>query len=115
MNAFTNKVQLIGRLGAKPDFKTLESGKVVAKMSLATNETYKNSKGEKIQETTWHNLTAWGKTAEILHNYTDKGSEIAIEGRLVNKEYVGKDGVKRRLTEIQVREIMLMGDKVKPN
>jgi|SRR5690606_578202 len=111
MNALKNKVQLIGRLGAKVEFKTLEGGKVMARFNLATNETYKNAKGEKVDETTWHHLIAWGRTAEILNKYTDKGSELAVEGKLINRSYTGKDGVKKYVTEIQVNEILLMGDK----
>lgn len=111
MNALKNKVQLIGRLGAKADFKTLEGGKTTARMFLATNESYTNAKGEKILETNWHNLVAWGKTAEIINKYTDKGSKIAVEGKLVSRTYTGKDGTKRYITEILVNEILLMGDK----
>ena len=111
MNALKNKVQLIGRLGAKAEIKTTANGKVFAKVSLATHENYTNAKGEKVRETTWHNLIAWGKTAEIMHKYTDKGTEIAVEGKLVNREYIGKDGVKRQVTEVQVNEVLLTGDK----
>src|SRR5690554_4714066 len=111
MNALKNKVQLIGRLGAKVEFKPLDGGKAVARVSLATHESYKNAQGEKVDETTWHNIVAWGKTAEILHKYTDKGSEVAVEGKLINRVYTGKDGVKKYFTEIQVNEILLMGDK----
>jgi single-strand DNA-binding protein len=111
MNALKNKVQLIGRLGAKAEYKTLEGGRAVAKLSLATNESFTNAKGEKVQETTWHNLIAWGKTAEIINKYTDKGSEVAIEGKLINRSYTGKDGVKKYITEIQINEVLLMGDK----
>lgn len=111
MNALKNKVQLIGRLGAKAELKNLDGGKSFTRLRLATNEGYKNAKGEKVEETTWHNLIAWGKTAEIIHKYTDKGSEIAIEGKLTNREYVGKDGQKKQVTEIVVNEVMLMGNK----
>lgn len=111
MNALKNKVQLIGRLGAKADFRTLDGGKAMAKLNLATKESYRNAKGEKVEETTWHHLIAWGKTAEIINQYTDKGSEIAIEGKLINRSYTGKDGVKKYITEIQVNEVLLMGDK----
>lgn len=111
MNALKNKVQLIGRLGAKAELKMLDGGKSVARVSLATHESYKNAQGEKVDDTTWHNLVAWGKTAEILHKYTDKGSEIAVEGKLTNRVYTGKDGAKKYVTEIQVNEILLMGDK----
>ncbi len=109
MNALRNKVQLIGHMGSKMEMKTLESGKVLGKVSLATNEVYRNQKGEKVTETTWHNLVAWGKTAELLEKYTDKGSEIAIEGKITNRDYTDKDGVKRYITEIVVNEVLLMG------
>jgi single-strand DNA-binding protein len=109
MNALRNKVQLIGHMGSKIELKTLESGKVVGRVSLATNEVYRNQKGEKITDTTWHNLVIWGKNAELLDKYTDKGSEIAIEGKISNRDYTDKDGVKRYITEIVVNEILLMG------
>jgi single-strand DNA-binding protein len=112
MSKMRNKVQLIGRLGAKPDVKRLESGKVVANFSLATNEVYYNSKEEKVEETTWHQLVAWGKTAEIIEKFTDKGSEIAVEGKLLTRSYEDKEGVKKYLTEVQVGEVLLLGDKV---
>lgn len=109
MNALRNKVQLIGHLGAKVEIKSLESGKSVGRVTLATNEVYKNAKGEKVTETTWHNLVIWGKNAEILEKYTDKGSEIAIEGKLSNRSYSDKNGEKKYITEVVVNEILLMG------
>ena len=72
MNALRNKVQLIGNLGMPPEIKILDDGKKIAKMSIATNETYKNSKGEKVTDTQWHNLIAWGKTAGIVEKYLTK-------------------------------------------
>ncbi|WP_200979440.1 single-stranded DNA-binding protein [Echinicola sp. 20G] len=113
MNTLRNKVQLIGRLGAKADFKVLENGNAMARISLATNEVYKNNKGERIEDTTWHQLVAWGKTAEIINKYTNKGSEIAIEGKLINRTYTDKQGVKKYITEIQVNDLVLLGDKNK--
>jgi single-strand DNA-binding protein len=109
MNALRNKVQLIGHLGSKIELKTLESGKIVGNVSIATNESYKNQKGEKISETTWHRLVIWGKNAELIEKYTDKGSEIAIEGKISNRDYSDKDGVKRHISEILVNEFLLMG------
>ncbi|PZX61202.1 single-strand DNA-binding protein [Algoriphagus ratkowskyi] len=91
--------------------KTLESGKIVGHVNIATNESYKNQKGEKVTETTWHRLVIWGKNAEVLDKYTDKGSEIAVEGKISNRDYTDKDGVKRFITEIVVNEILLMGEK----
>lgn len=111
MNALKNKVQLIGNLGAKVEIKNLEGGNVLGKVSMATNEVYKNKKGERVQETTWHNLVAWGKTAELLDKYTDKGSEIAIEGKISNRTYDDKDGNKRYFSEVVVNEVLLLGDR----
>ncbi len=109
MNALRNKVQLIGHLGSKIELKTLESGKIVGNVNMATKETYKSQKGEKITETTWHRLVIWGKNAELIEKYTDKGSEIAIEGKISNRDYSDKDGVKRYISEIVVNEFLLMG------
>lgn len=111
MNALRNKVQLIGNLGMDPEVKNLEGGKKLAKVSIATNETYTNAKGEKVKDTQWHNLIAWGKTADIMGKYLKKGSEVAVEGKLINKNYTGKDGVKRYSTEIQVNELLILGKK----
>lgn len=111
MNALRNKVQLIGNLGMDPEIKSLDGGKKLAKMSIATNETYKNNKGEKVTETQWHNLIAWGKTAEICEKFLKKGSEIAIEGKLVNRNYTDKEGIKRYVTEIEVHEILMLDSK----
>lgn len=111
MSNLKNKVQLIGRLGQAPEVKHLESGKTVANFSLATNEKYKNAKGELIENTEWHNLVAWGKTAEIIEKYVQKGSEIAIEGKLTSRSWDDKDGNKRYTTEVLVNELLLMGSK----
>jgi single-strand DNA-binding protein len=111
MNTLRNKVQLIGNLGQNPEVKELTGGKKVAKFSLATNETYQNKSGEKITDTQWHNLVAWGKTADIIEKYLKKGSEVAIEGKLLNRNYTDKEGVKRFVTEIQVSELLMLGKK----
>jgi single-strand DNA-binding protein len=111
MSNLRNKVQLIGRLGQAPEVKHLDSGKTVANFNLATNDNYKNAKGELIENTEWHNLVAWGKTAEIIEKYVQKGSEIAIEGKLTNRSWEDKDGNKRYTTEVLVNELLLLGDK----
>ena len=111
MNALRNKVQLIGNLGMAPEIKTLEGGRKLAKMSIATNESYKNAKGELVKETQWHNLIAWGKTADIIEKYLKKGNEVAIEGKLINSNYTDKEGVKRYVTEIEVNEVLILGGK----
>ena len=111
MYALKNKVQLIGNLGNAPEVKTLESGKKMARFNVATNEVYRNAKGEKVTETQWHNLVAWGKVAEIVEKYLTKGKEVAIEGKLVNRSYNDKDGNKKYITEVQVSELLLLGAK----
>lgn len=111
MNALRNKVQLIGNLGNAPEVRTTESGKKLVKFSIATNESYRNAKGEKVTETQWHNIIAWGKVADIAEKYLTKGTEVAIEGKLMNNNYTDKDGNKKYSTEIQVHELLLLGSK----
>lgn len=111
MYALKNKVQLIGNLGNAPEIKTTEGGKKLARFSVATNESYRNAKGEKVTETQWHNLVAWGKVAEIAEKFLLKGTEVAIEGKLINRSYTDKQGVKKYITEVQVAEVLLLGDK----
>lgn len=111
MNNLRNKVQLIGNLGNKPEIITLDSGKKLAKFSVATNEHYKNDKGEKQTNTEWHNVIAWGKTAEIAEMFLDKGKEIALEGKLTSRSYEDKDGNKRYITEVVAHELLLLGSK----
>jgi single-strand DNA-binding protein len=111
MYALKNKVQLIGNLGNAPEVKNTENGKKLARFSVATKETYRSRTGEKVTETTWHNLVAWGKVAEIAEKFLGKGAEVAIEGKLINRNYTDKDGIKRYVTEIQVNELLMMGSK----
>lgn len=104
-----NKVQLIGYAGMNPEVKNLENGKKVAKVSMATNEVYSKSSGERVTDTQWHNLIAWGKTAEIAEKYLKKGCEVAVTGKLVNRAFTDKDGIKRHVTEIVVNELLISG------
>jgi single-strand DNA-binding protein len=109
MYALKNKVQLIGNLGNAPEVRNTESGKKLVRFSVATNEQYKNAKGERVTETQWHNLIAWGKVADIAEKYLVKGTEVAIEGKLVNRNYTDKEGNKKYITEIQVNELLMLG------
>jgi single-strand DNA-binding protein len=111
MSTLRNKVQLIGNLGNDPEIITLESGKKLAKFSLATNESYKDASGQKIDKVEWHNLVAWNKTAEIVEKYVTKGKEVAIEGKLTSRSYETKEGEKRYITEIVVNELLMLGNK----
>jgi single-strand DNA-binding protein len=108
MYALKNKVQLIGNLGAVPEVRNTESGKKLVRFSVATNESYKNANGERVTETQWHNLIAWGKLADIAERFLVKGTEVAIEGKLMSRNYIDKEGNKKYVTEIQVSELLLL-------
>ena len=108
MNTLRNKVQLIGNLGNDPEIVNLESGKTLAKFSIATNESYKNAKGEKVTDTQWHTIVAWGKTAQIVEKFVTKGKEVAVTGKLTNRAWQDKDGVKRYTTEIICSELLML-------
>lgn len=115
MSTLRNRVQLIGHLGHDPEIKTLESGKKLARFTLATNENFKNAEGLKTEETTWHNIVAWNGSAEIASKYLTKGKEVCIEGRITYRTYTDKNGVQKGSTEIVVNELVLLGSaKEKP-
>ena len=109
MNTLRNKVQLIGNLGNDPEIINLESGKTLAKFSIATNESYKDASGQKQTNTNWHNIIAFGKTAEIIEKYVGKGKEVAIEGKLTTRSWEDKDGIKRYTTEVVCNELLMLG------
>ena len=108
MKAIKNKVQLVGRLGADPEMKMYGDAKKLANLRLAVNDRYKNVKGEWMDETQWFNLIAWSKLAIYVEKYLLKGAEVAVEGRLVNKSFTDKAGVKRNTTEIVLNEILIL-------
>ena len=109
MNALKNKVQLIGNLGQDPEIMNMENGTKLAKFSIATSDSYKNAKGEKVEDTQWHTIVAWGKTAEIVENYLVKGKQVAVEGKLTHRSYETKDGEKRYITEVRCNELLMLG------
>jgi single-strand DNA-binding protein len=109
MNALKNRVQLIGHVGQEPEIKSLDGGKKLANLTIATNEVYYRENGDKVENTEWHRVSAWGKTAEIIEKYVIKGKEVAIEGKLSHRSYDDKDGNKRYITEIVASEILLLG------
>tara|TARA_R100000935_G_C2827405_1_gene163107 strand:- start:54 stop:386 length:333 start_codon:yes stop_codon:yes gene_type:complete len=108
MNALRNKVQLIGRVGQDPEILNLETGKKLAKFSIATNDNYTNANGEKVEHTDWHNVVAWGKTAAIIEQFVNKGKEIAVEGKLTTRSWEDKEGQKRYITEVVCSELLLL-------
>ncbi len=108
MNSLRNSVNLIGYLGADPEIKQLDSGKILAKVSIATSDMYKNAKGDKVTETQWHRIVAWGKTAEFVEKYLKKGNNVAVQGKLTHRSYEDKEGVKRYFTEVVANEFVLL-------
>ena len=108
MNSLKNRVILIGNLGQNPETKTIESGKKVTHFTLATDESYKNADGQKISETTWHNIVAWNGLADIATRFLKKGQQVAVEGRIVYRSYEDKQGVTKNITEIVLNDLVLL-------
>ena len=112
MNALRNKVQLIGNLGNDPIIKDLDNGQKLLKFSLATNEYYHDKEGEKVEKTEWHNIIAWGKTAETMEALLTKGNEVVVSGKLTHRSYEDKDGISRNVSEVVVNEFVKLNRKV---
>ncbi|MGB0948993.1 MAG: single-stranded DNA-binding protein [Marinirhabdus sp.] len=108
MNTLKNKVQLIGRLGQEPEIITFKDGNKMAKFSMATNDSYKNKDGKKIERAYWHNIIVKGGLVNVVENYVAKGQEIAVEGKLTNRSWETKEGQKRYITEIVVNELLML-------
>jgi single-strand DNA-binding protein len=108
MNALRNRVTLIGNLGQDPEIKTTETGKKVTHFTLATSDGFKNAEGQKVNETTWHNIVAWNGLAETAGKYLKKGNEVAVEGRIVYRTYEDKKGVTKNVTDIVLTEMVLL-------
>ena len=111
LNALKNNIQLIGFLGKEVELKDLENGNKVAKVTIATNDFYTNQNGDKVEETQWHNLVAWGKTADWMQQMLSKGSEVLVQGKLVHRNFETKNGETRYVTEILVRDFMKLNRK----
>ena len=108
MNTLKNRVQLIGNLGQDPETKTLESGKKVVRFTLATNDSFKNGEGQKVSETTWHNVVAWNGLADVAGKFLKKGGQVAVEGKIVYRSYEDKTGATKNITEIVANELLLL-------
>ncbi len=109
MTSLRNSVSLIGRLGNDPEIKTFGENKTMAKFSLATNDYYRDAEGKQVKETQWHNIVAWGKTAELAQKLLSKGKETGIQGKLVSRSWEDADGNKKFMTEVVANEIVLLG------
>lgn len=108
MNSLRNKVILIGNLGQDPELKTLDSGKKVTKFTLATSDDFKNAEGQKVKETIWHNIVAWNGIADVSNRFLKKGAQVAVEGRIVYRNYEDKNGVTRYITEIVIHDLLML-------
>ena len=111
MGNIRNQVRLIGNLGRDPEFREISSGRKMARFSLPTNDYYYGDQGEKIAETQWHQLVAWGKLAEVSERLLHKGSELVVDGKLNTRSYTDKEGNRRSYTEVVVLEMALMDRK----
>lgn len=111
MNLVNNKVQLIGRIGQAPEISNYDGGKKRARFSVATTDTYKDANGMNVNEVQWHNLVAWGRVADVVEKQLAKGTEVSVEGKLVHRNYTGKDGIKKYVTEVVVAEVLLLNNK----
>lgn len=111
MSNIANRVHLIGHLGKDPEINEFEGGKKKVQFSIATNEYYKNDKGDRIETTDWHLVVAWGKLADFCGENLKKGRKVALEGKLTSRSYDGKDGQKKFITEVIAQEILLLQPK----
>ncbi len=108
MNTLKNKVNLIGNLGFDPEVREIAKGRKVARLSVATNDSYRNANGERVTDTQWHTVVAWGRTAEMVERLLRKGAPVALEGRLVHRSYETKDGSKRYVTEVVMSDFQVL-------
>jgi len=108
MNALRNKVQLIGRLGQDPEIVTFKDGNKIAKFSMATDDSYKDKEGQKVERAYWHNVVVKGGLVNVVENYVTKGQEIAVEGKLTNRSWDDKDGTKHYITEVLCNELLML-------
>lgn len=115
MTSIRNSVQLMGHLGMDPEVKVFDSGKQKAAFSMATTEKYVNQKGEKVEDTQWHNIIIWGKLAEVAGKYLKKGSEVLVQGKLTHRAYETAEGDKRYITEVSVTDMVMLGGKGQGN
>lgn len=104
-----NRIQLIGHVGQDPEIRSFEGGKKVANLNIATNDVYYKEEGEKVEQTEWHRVVAWGKLANVIEKFVSKGKEIAVSGKITYRNYEDKEGVKRYITEVVADEVLLLG------
>jgi single-strand DNA-binding protein len=111
MAGSVNKVILVGNLGADPEIRALESGQKVARLSLATNRSYNNRDGQRVDETEWHRVEVWGRLAEIAEKYLNKGRTIYIEGRIRTRKWTDQNNIEKYTTEIVGETLTMLGNR----
>jgi single-strand DNA-binding protein len=104
-----NKAILIGNLGSDPEIRTTGNGAKVAQFSVATSRKWTNNAGEQQEKTEWHRVVAWSKLADVVERYVKKGQQVYVEGEIQYRSYEDKDGVTKYSTEINARELMMLG------
>jgi single-strand DNA-binding protein len=106
MTTVRNHITLIGNIGSIAQITKFDNGKSVARFNLATNNLYRGNDGKFKKEVEWHRVFAWGNMAEFIEKYGDKGKKVAIHGRLVNRSYLSDKGVKKNITEVELKQII---------
>ncbi|MGJ1266911.1 single-stranded DNA-binding protein [Sphingobacterium spiritivorum] len=114
MNTLRNSIQLVGRLGIDPVIKATAKGSKMAQLRLATNEVYKNAQGEWVENVLWHNLVVWGNLTQVVEHRCFKGTQIMIEGMLTYRDYEDKEGNKKFVTEVKVRQLQILDKNSNP-
>lgn len=109
--ASVNKVILVGNLGRDPDMRYLPSGEAVANLAIATTDKFKNKQGEMVEQTEWHRVSFFGRTAEVCGQYLKKGSQVYVEGSIRTRKYTDKEGVEKYATEIRGDRMQMLGSK----
>ena len=106
MTTIRNHITLIGNIGTNAEITQFDNGNKVARFSLATENSYRANNGKIRKDVEWHRVFAWGNLAQFIENYAEKGKKVAIHGRLVNRTYLSTQGVKRNVTEVEVKHII---------
>lgn len=101
-----NHITLVGNIGTQAEITNFDNGNKVARFSIATDKTYRSNNGKIKSDTEWHRVFAWGNMAQFIEQYAEKGKKVAIHGRLVNRTYLNQEGVKRSVTEVELRHII---------
>jgi single-strand DNA-binding protein len=111
MKNLRNSVRLIGNLGADPKITKFGNQNQIASFNLATDDSYKDKNGKRVEQTQWHRIIVKGGLAFVAEKYLKKGMEIEVEGRLLTRSYETKDGEKRYITEIEANDLVMLGKK----